>query len=55
MVKGAGVLRDSGLWACVGVCGGCGYECEFVSVGVCGEGVGVSAGGESLDVSVCAA
>ena len=21
MVKGAGVLRDSGLWACVGVCG----------------------------------
>ncbi|WP_277752819.1 hypothetical protein [Finegoldia sp. BIOML-A1] len=42
MVKGASVLRDSGLWACVGV----GYECEFVSVGVCGEG---------LDVSVCAA
>ncbi len=34
----------------MGVCGcvwrGCGYECEFVSVGVCGEGldVGVSAG-----------
>lgn len=27
------MLRDSGLWACVGV----GYECEFVSVGVCGE------------------
>jgi hypothetical protein len=42
VVKGTGVLRDCGLWACVGV----GYECEFVSVGVCGEG---------LDVSVCAA
>ena len=40
MVKGASVLRDSGLWACVGV----GYECEFVIVGVCGEGVDMSAG-----------